>query len=126
MKEINLPKLSIFINDSLVVIKYRKKAKIHLKDAIEIFRKIHSNTIADRRYGLITDGRNLENMSKRARNFFGSKSLNFCCNAILISNKFHKILSDLYIQISNPKIKSKSFYKEKNAKLWISKHLDNT
>ncbi len=124
MKEIDLYKLKIFINDFFVIIKYKKKAKVHLEDAIEIFQEIHENTIKNKKYGLITDIRELDNMSRRARDFFGSKSLNFCCNAILISNKFHKIISDLYIQISNPIIKSKSFYKEKDAKSWIIENLD--
>lgn len=73
---------------------------------------------------LISDGRNLKGISKEARDFFGGemgiKGVKACA---LISESFvSKMIINLFLSVSKPKVPTKMFNSIEEAKKWILKH----
>ena len=120
MKEIELGKLRIIIDDNIVVLDYKKEAIINEKEAIEIYSTVVNNIDKNIRYGLLTIATNIRLMTRGARDFFANNPIeNMNCNAVVYSNIIQTITADLYVSLSHPKMETKFFTDKTKAINWL-------
>ena len=121
MKIIELKKLNIIIDKHIINLLYHNNVSVDLDDSRKIYNLVIENINKDKNYGILTDLRDIKEMSKEARYFFANiVSDNIKANAVLIKSKFMSYLVSLYINIWKPPIKTRYFYTKAEAIAWLT------
>ncbi len=73
-KEFDLPKVTITFDDNIIFTRYKSNVDIELEDAKAISDLVYENMDKSKIYGQISDIRAINNISRQARDFFGSRT----------------------------------------------------
>ena len=120
MIKIDLPKMTITIENKFVCTTYKKDVKIERKDVGLFLENLHKNTIEDVPYVMITDVSQMSSISREARDFVAEKGgKRIVKSAIVINGNIQKTLANMFSLFSKPKVETKFFTEIEIAKKWL-------
>jgi hypothetical protein len=113
----------LYIEDSILVIRYLERVRIDLESSIQLMqdRELLS---AGESYPVLADGRKALYWTKDSRKFMaGSLNNKYITSiAILITSPIHRILVNFYLNINNPSVPTRFFNSEAEAINWLKKY----
>ncbi|HLG03232.1 MAG TPA: STAS/SEC14 domain-containing protein [Bacteroidia bacterium] len=119
--ELVTPYLKIWIEGGILCCVYADKLSIDL----EVAKKCVADRIAfveGRSYACMIDMRGIHMVSKEARDYFADEgSTLITAGALIIGNPLTRMLGNIFLQVSKPKVPLRLFSDEKNAMQWLKK-----
>ncbi len=113
----------IFYNDKILNIKFRKGKSIELDEAKEVYHacdKIAGNEI----HANLIDSREIQFMTDESRKYFAAQDKSsVVAIALLATNRIQITLANFYLKFSKPKIPTKLFNSEPEARKWLSEKI---
>ncbi len=119
-KEVDLKIARLIIEDNIVLKHYKKDVIIDYEGALEIFEYLTNNLQAGIQYGLLSDIRNIKDLTREARDLYSKAGQFIEYNAILYDVTIQKSLANMFLMFSKPeRFKSRIFSKEDEAIIWL-------
>lgn len=114
--------VTLWIEDDILVILYKKDSVIGLDAAKEIMALIKNFT-----HGVphlvLSYNKNIKTISKEAREFFATKEgcEGIIKGAIVVDSGFSKIIGNLFLSVNKPVVEGKLFSNREEAVEWLKK-----
>lgn len=119
--EIDLPKVKIFVENRIIIARYKENVVIEEEDAKLISEKVVEGLQSGVKYGQLSDIRKIKNFTREARDYLGSKAGNYIhFNAILLEGGIQRSLANMFFMFSKPNIETKVFTLEGDALKWLN------
>lgn len=113
-------------NDSILTVIMESKSDIGIDSAKRIT-EVAGQLSQDKFHANLVDIRKMTFMSGEARKHFGEQNKNTVCAVAIVSNMgFHRPLINLYMKFSRPKLPTKIFNEEEEARAWLREVIQRT
>ncbi len=123
-KKFDLKNIDLTISDNLIYSRYKAGSFIDLDDAKELAETVYQNVDDNKVYGQIVDVREMNSMSREARDYFASLKKGYVLySALLIKGTFQRNLAKMYFMFSKPAIQTKVFEHKQDAVQWVEQKL---
>ena len=115
--------IKIWLEDDIIFLEYAPNVVITLDIAIKIVKerlKISSGTTRP----MVSDARKAATMDKDARGYFseGDSIKYVSAGAILINNKLHQFIGNIFLKVNKPPIPAKLFTSKESALKWLERY----
>ena len=123
-KELDFPKVKVIIDDRIISFITKEGVVAALEDVKPVIDSVIALLDKNLTYGLLTDFTNGMSMTREARDYAARHELGInSFHAIVINQRFKKLLVDSYILISKPIMESKIFDDKIAAIEWLKMKL---